>query len=81
MVARSIKRLEVGEPPLTSSAEIFELEDGRYQVVLRMVPPEDDWEEGSYPAHELEMRNYTNRVEAHAWFKMLERLLQGMHTP
>ena len=81
MTARSIKRIEVGEPPLTNSAEIFELDDGRYQVVLRLLPLEEDWEPGSYPPHQLEIRDYTNRIEAHVWFKMLERLLKGTRTP
>jgi hypothetical protein len=64
MTAKSIKLIEVGDPPLTNSAEIFELDNGRYQVVLRLLPSEDDWESGTCPPHQLEIRNYTNRVEA-----------------
>ena len=81
MTAKSIKRIEVGDPPLTNSAEMFELDDGKYQVVLRLLPSEDDWEPGTCPPHQLEIRDYTNRVEAQVWFKMLERLLGGVRTP
>jgi hypothetical protein len=81
MIARSIKRIEVGDPPLSNSAEIFELNDGRYQVVLRLLPSQDDWEPGTCPPHQLEIRDYTNGVEANVWFKMLERLLRGTKAP
>ena len=62
MAAKSIKRIEVGDLSLTNLAEMFELDDGKYQVVLRLLPSEDDWEPGTYPPHQLEIRDYTRAV-------------------
>lgn len=81
MAARSIKEAVVGEPPQTNSVELFQLDDGTYQVVLRLLPPVDQWEAGSYPPPEIDMREYTNRVEARGWFRTVQRMLQKMRPP
>ena len=76
MVATSLKAFVANDTPQSDSAEMFELADGSYQVVLRLMPAEDEWEPGSYPPHKIDIRNYTNRKEAEFWFSRLAGMQQ-----
>ncbi|CAA2158536.1 hypothetical protein MBRA_03804 [Methylobacterium brachiatum] len=78
MAPRSLDEVVVGESLPTHSAELLVLDDGTYEVVLRLTPPEEEWETGSYPPPDIDVRKFENAVEAKVWFKQVKRMLLTM---
>ena len=80
MPSRSLKECVAGEPPLCHSVEMFGLEDGTYEVILRRQPQRDE-EGGFYLPPDRMIKVFTNRAEAEFQFRTWCNIIKGAEVP